>query len=74
MVDDGLGGGVDPGNPPHTDDHVVDEIHGDNVCLPVLTAPYDPQHTLPTLWGEGDEWHPFLDSYTYTSQRGVDHV
>ena len=49
MVDDGLRGGVDSCHPPHTDEHVVDKVHWNNVCYTKFTTPHDPQHPLPSL-------------------------
>ena len=49
MVDNGLGGGVYPRQPPHTDEHVVDEVHWYKVCNPKLAVSADSQHSLPNL-------------------------
>ena len=49
MVDDGLSGGVDPRHPPHTDEHVVDEVHWYKVCYPKLAVSADSQHSLSNL-------------------------
>ena len=46
------GGGIYPCHPPHTDEHVVDEVHWNNVCYTKFTAPHDPQHPLPSLGRE----------------------
>ena len=49
MVDDGLGGRIYPRHPPHTDEHVVDEVHWNKVCYPKLAVSADPQHSLSNL-------------------------
>ena len=44
-----MGGRVYPRHPPHTDEHVVDEVYWYKVCYPKLAVSADSQHSFSNL-------------------------